>query len=279
MLVKSMSRKQAQRNAFRTLVQYMDRDGVGDSITHNLVAVKEKKRMILEFENNAALLPVRSNGNQLYHEILSFSTKEAAVPVGAMVELAEEYLRLRAPAQMAYMRIHLTKNPHVHLCISAGDLLGKRVSLSKAKFDSIKKKLEGIQLERFPELCESLVQGREKPALWKSRMEQEATRRSKSKDRKPWKASKRDLATMATKQAFTAPTRKTCLSILHRHGFSLYERGGKIVGVQDTNGRKYRLKTLAVDEHFRLALKKWKIQEKEKRLRPHGLEPSLGMRR
>ena len=138
---------------------------------------------------------------------------------------------------------------------------------------------ESIGMLGLRNLCVTPVQGWKKPALRKTKKEQEATRRSKSEDRKPWKASKRDLAAMATKQAFTAPTRKACLSILHRHGFSLYERGGKIVGVQDTNGRKYRLKTLAVDEHFRLALQKWKIQEKEKRLRPHGLEPSLGMRR
>jgi len=202
MIVKSLARKQGKR-AFRNLIQYMDREGVEDPFTHNLVTeAEETENIVKEFEDNAALLPLRTNGNYLYHEILSFSNDDTNISKEAMVALTREYMQLRASSQMAYMRIHMTKNPHIHCCISAGDLSGQRVSLSKAKFHNIKKDLERIQRKRFPELSASLVQNRKRSSLRKTKKEQEAERRSKSESRKPWKPAKRDIAIKAAKQAF-----------------------------------------------------------------------------
>ncbi len=270
MIVKSLARKQ-DKHVFRDLIQYMDREGVEDSFTHNLVT-EETENIIQEFEANAALLPSRINGNYLYHDILSFSDDETNISKEAMVTLAREYIQLRASTQMVYMRIHMTNNPHIHCCISAGNLIGQRVSLSKAKFNNIKKDLEQIQKKQFPELCVSIVQDRKRPALRKTRKEQEAERRTKSVDQKPWQPTKKNIAIEAAKQAFIAPSHANCLSILKRRGFSLYERKGKVVGIKDTNDRKYRLKTLQVDELFQLAVQRWQMLEKDKRLKSRELE-------
>jgi hypothetical protein len=281
MVIKSLSRKNYKK-AVRDLVNYIERRGVGQPITHNCASIQAGDDLIQELEFNITQLPDRKGGNVVYHEILAFSSHQPNIPKETMIDLAQEYLRLRAPMQQAFARCHLdTECPHVHLAITAGNLLGERVSLSRAEFQKVKVELEQIQERRYPELSASLVQGRKHSRKnAKSKGRQAGERRNKSLTGKEWKPTLQEQAQQALKTACATPTRKAFISSLQKAGYRLYERGGKITGIENiTTGKRHRLKTLKIDELFRLALQRWQIQEKEKRLRSHGLEPSRGKKR
>ena len=266
MMVKSLSRKN-YKMAVRDLVSYIDQSGVGLPITHNLAAIESGENLIQELQHNVNQLPSRRGGNVIYHEILSYSSLQPDIPQEAMIDLANEYLRLRAPLQQAFARIHMdTDCPHVHLAITAGDLTGKRVSYSKAKFQNFKLELERIQKQRYPALSTSLCQGR-RPRLKKSKGEQAGERRNKNQVGKVWIPTLREQASSAIKKACATSSRKEFIASLQKSGYRLYERGGKITGIENTTtGKHHRLKSLGTDELFRLALHRWQALEQERRL-------------
>ena len=159
MLIKSMSRKTA---SFAQLYDYITRhqQNCPPTITHNMPeAAQDRAGVLKRFFANARAIKPRKNGVWLFHEVLSFHADDAtALSAGTMQKLTEYYLQLRAPKGLAIAEVHFdTKNPHVHIMLSANELCSsKRVRVSKMDFARIKQKTEIFQREVFPNsICQN----------------------------------------------------------------------------------------------------------------------------
>ncbi|MBI3713351.1 MAG: relaxase/mobilization nuclease domain-containing protein, partial [Burkholderiales bacterium] len=125
-------------------------------------AHSSEQEIIRHFEENARHLAFRKNGNVLYHEFISFSAGHylrQAELTNIVADIGQEYLRLRAPEQLAYGVVHFdTEHIHLHLMISANSVgRSERVRLSKKVFADIQKQLESFVLERYPDMAQTPV--------------------------------------------------------------------------------------------------------------------------
>jgi hypothetical protein len=279
MVIKSMSRKTM---SFFQLIEYVARDGraEGSPVLHNLNAdshdlIKVNKA----FMQNARHCPPRKNGAILYHEILSLSPEDKphATPE-ILADLAEHYLSLRAPGAMAFGMVHFDKNPHIHLIISA-NLRGqaKKLRLSKNEFSRVKREVEVYQKEKYPELSQSIVFDGGK----KNEREVKQKTVSGTLVRKP---SELERVKQLKNQGRGEPTRKAALrdkvlnalvasyseeafvASLEHHGITVYKRNGHLAGII-SNNKKYRFRTLGLEEDFHTAGKRWeRFPERKKTL-------------
>ncbi len=250
----------------------------GTTLGHNLAADTDDFGAVhREFLDNYRYLPVRKNGNVLYHEILSFSDlDQPKVTPEVLEDLTRRYLDLRAPYALAYAKAHLeTECPHMHIMISANLRDShRRLSLSKKEFSKVKRDLEQYQRDRFPFLEHSVVFERVLPGrpekgtgLRKGRNESERDRRLTNQGlREP--SQKEQVRDLVAQQLTVARSGKAFFLRLKTFGLQLYRRG-KTVAVQDLVGRqgsgvgrRYRLKTLGLKDAFQKALQQWRAAPK-----------------
>jgi hypothetical protein len=278
MVIKSMSRKSP---TFFQLIAYISREGraEGPPVLHNLNADgQDPNKINRAFMQNAKGCPPRKNGVVLYHEILSLSPEDrpCATPE-ILAELAERYLSLRAPRAMAYGRVHFDQNPHIHLIIS-GNLRGqaKKLRLSRQAFSSVKRELEAYQKQHYPELSRSIVFDNAKE---KAREVKEKKEASGKMIRKP---SEQERKKRLVKQGRGVPSQKKSLrrhviealtgagspeiftARLAQRNIRLYERGGRLAGIVE-NGKKYRFRTLDLEETLRKAQTRWEQVPKRRK--------------
>lgn len=280
-----MSRKSP---SFGQLLAYMTiPERTGPSVTHNLQAtggdVAEVHR---EFLDNFRYLPARKNGNVLYHEVLSFSDQDRSnVTPSILEDLTRKYLDLRAPFALAYAQAHFqeTDCPHVHIMISANKIRShRRVSLSRAEFAKVKRNLEAYQRQRYPFLEHSVVfeRGRSKrkgqiSPIRQRRNESERARRLTKDGGQQEPSQKEQIRDLVAQQLAVADSGKAFFLRLKNLGLLLYKRG-KHVAVQDlagrcgATGRRYRLKTLGLENVFQHFLERW--QEPQRLLEAQDLE-------
>ncbi len=257
MIIKSMSRK---TRTFRRLLEYIANPAEkGPLWTHNLPADPANREEIeKELLANARLLRRRRNGNVLYHEILSFSSADQGrVSVDVMEAVTRFYLELRAPYALACAQAHFnTDCPHVHLVISANDLgSANRLRLSKARFQDIKLELNAFVRSRFPELAQSSELIPVSPRLNESRREIERRRRGE-----PRSSQKLEVRDQVSSILVMATSGEDLFRRLMEKGLKLYKRGASI-GIEDTStptNRRYRLRTLGLEERFHQALQDMK---------------------
>jgi hypothetical protein len=157
MLIKS---KSWSSNNVGILFNYIDKEDSFE-IFNNFKSRGNKSKAIKEMYHQNSLKRRRVNGKNIshFHEILSLSKKdEAHVTLDMLHTLASEYIRLRCPNALCYAKAHLHgKNKHVHFIISASEIGGKPLRISKSKFQNNKITLENIQKTRFPQLENSIV--------------------------------------------------------------------------------------------------------------------------
>jgi hypothetical protein len=270
MIIKSLSRKARSTSSsggrsggagpFSALARYMNRgiekeDGKA-VLWHNFFGSERmsEAEIVAEFEENFRLLQERKNGNVLYHEILSFSSGYRAQgnDLEQMVaDIGQEYLRERAPDQLAYGVIHRgTDHIHLHLMISANEA-GKsdRVRLSKKEFAEAQKRVERYAIERYPDLSQTKIYDRERP---KERLKTDAQEQAmKARTGAP---SRKEQVKATMHQIFARANSYQELAELSKaSGISFYQRGktvGVIVKEPDGTERKHRLATLGVEEHY-----------------------------
>lgn len=254
-----MARKQGAKSTFAQLVGYMDRGvGQGDGerlIWHNLYGHERMatEELVAEFEANAKYLKARKNGNILYHEVLSLSAghnlrrEELS---RAIAGIGYEYLRQRAPDQLAYGVAHMdSEHIHLHLCLSANEVASpQRVRLEKNRFATIQKDLETYVLTHYPELAQTRIYDKEHTAekLKTTEREQEFKQRTGQKSRKE------ELKALLHGLFERAQNREELVSLLEQEGLSLYQRGKSIGIVDGLDTRKHRLSTLGLVEHYEL---------------------------
>lgn len=275
MIVKSMSRKTP---SFGQLLAYMTiPERTGPAVTHNLAAdAQDIDAVHREFLDNYRYLPPRKSGNVLYHEILSFADHDRAnVTPSILEDMTRKYLDLRAPFALAFAQAHFeeTDCPHVHIMISANKVGSHhRVSLSRAEFAKVKHDLEAYQRQRYPFLEHSVVFERSNPKNKKQRSPIRQRRRESERARRLAKqgcqepSQKERVRDLIAQQLATARSGKAFFQRLKNLGLLLYKRG-RHVAVQDLagrcgaslgKGRRYRLKTLGLEEAFQNARQQWK---------------------
>ena len=158
MIIKSKTRKAP---SFRQLIRYCEsRMDEEFSLSHNLFW-NHLGWVATEFEENAKLLPKRSNGVYLYQEIISI-TRTPWVPLQrqkeALKEIVEHYIDQRCPFNQVYGVLHDDRadNLHYHLILSANALgATKRLRMSRWDFNSLQRNMETWVLRNYPELKQS----------------------------------------------------------------------------------------------------------------------------
>ena len=270
MIIKSMARKS---HSFGQLLAYMTiPEQPGPPISHNLQTAEDDLAGIhREFLDNARYLPPRKNGNVLYHEVISFSAEDkASITPTILEDLTRKYLELRAPDALAYGRAHFdTDCPHLHLMISANNLASsKRLRLSRAEFAGVKRSLEKYQRKRYPFLEHSVVfeRGQAKQKTQRAPRqrlnESERARRLAKEDGPREPSQKEQVRALVAQQFHKSRSGKALFQRLKNLGLLLYKRG-KHVAVLDLSGRcgaagrRYRLKTLGLEETFQSVRQQW----------------------
>jgi hypothetical protein len=278
MIIKSLGRKASAkmvngqgRSPFSNLVQYMTREDAGEKsqsvLWHGFYghAGMSERDIASAFEENARLLKERKNGNVLYHEILSFSAGyrlQGEALIRAVSDVGQEYLRHRAPNQMAFGAIHLdTDHIHLHLMISANEV-GKRerVRLAKADFAEIQKVIETFTLARYGELAQTRVYDRDRPReRLKTEVHEQAmkARTGAPSQKETIKGKLHGLFERATSMAELE-------RLLQAEGLTLYTRGksrGVVERLSDGTQRRHRLSTLGLSDHYQATEVRLKAQE------------------
>ena len=247
MIVKSMARKGP---SFAQLIAYINEGAERDDpiFVRNLYASSVPEWTAGQFMENHRLLKARKGGNSLYHEVIALKAQEGLSIDQlrkALLELAERYVSLRAPRQLAWGRVHLdNRHPHIHLMISANELgMAQRVRLTKGAFGLIQTDLERYAKTHFPELKLPDLYDKEartaQPSLKITRKEGERQRRT------GWPSTKTRVAETIKQELGPKATWQQVQDLARSKGWKAYQRGqtyGLIV-----EGRKHRLKTLGLE--------------------------------
>lgn len=246
MIIKSLSRKHA---SYGQLIEYISRKAAPDfEIRHNVPFDGDYEHLCAHFEDLADQLPKRTNGNKLYHEILSIPRREGLElerQQRALYALCQEYIKHRAPDHAVFGQMHLEGHHlHAHLIISPSslDAPAKRVRIAKGKYNEIQKELEGWMMSTFPELEQAPVYTQDRPG--RRRPEKEA-----QYEQRTGKASKKaQLRLVLERLLEQAETPEAFAALLKGCGLELYMRGD-VPGIKAEN-RNYRLKTLGLAEQY-----------------------------
>jgi Relaxase/Mobilisation nuclease domain len=216
--------------------------------------------ILSEFETNAKSLKDRKNGNVLYHEILSISrghSLERKTLLRSLADIGQEYLRLRAPEQLAYGVVHLeTDHAHLHLMISANRVeASERVRLSRQAFAEVQKGAERYAIAKHPELKQTVIYDRdvnERRKLQGERVKGQA--HEQAMKARTNIASRKDVLKMRLHRIFEEAGSLAELSeLLGRENLRTYTRG-KNMGVLE---RKHRFATLGLETHFESTLSRF----------------------
>lgn len=242
-----MSRKQA---TFGQLVDYMEdgRQDINFTLKHNLYSNKTEK-IKEEFEENAKFVKKRKNGVYMYHEVLSITkskTLSEEQQKERLREVALAYLDKRAKNNLAYAVLHNDKedNLHYHFLISSNEL--QEVSkhrLSKKEFDIIKKDLEKLVLEKYPEL--------EQKEIINKQAKEKISNKGAELKRRTGEINQRDSVKDRLLKAFSSTVDKqSFFDSLAKEKLEVYVRGNTIGIVDKDTGRNHRLKSLGMLDEF-----------------------------
>lgn len=221
-----------------------DKNGRSFAITHNL-----KGNSIEEWEeqfklNESYRLRKRTDSVYLTHEIISLHRDDAKhITLEKLQTIANEYIFQRNPHGMYVAVPHFDKEHyHIHICASGIEYkTGKSLRLNKPNLLALKKNIQQFQIERFPELSNSVVKhgGKEKSLL--TDKEYQIKLRT---GRETGKGLVIGMLKTCYKKAISI---ETFYQLVKESGLKTYERGGKITGVEDGK-YKYRFSRLGFTE-------------------------------
>ena len=250
-VIKSMARKQPSFAQLLSYFEHESRDGE-ERITHNLIAdPHDTQGLIAELEANAAFLPERTNGNYLYHEIISLPAGLAVsdeYQTKTLLAITREYIKRRAPNQLVVGKLHRqTDHYHMHLAISANEVhSAKRQWIRKTDLARIQMEVERYANQHFPEL--GLHDHYQRSFREDEEREQpKISTREDALKRRTGIPSQKEQDHLLIKSIFAdARSEEALQQSLQQAGFSLYKRGRYEGVINQVTGRRYRLKTLGL---------------------------------
>jgi len=253
-----------------------DQEGGSFVITHNLKGNKIDGWVKQFKENETYRKRKRSNSVLLTHEILSWHKNDTEnISLEKMEEMAREYIQMRNPNGIYIAVPHFDKNHyHIHICASGVEYrTGKSLRMSKVGFQKLKKNIQNYQVERFPELSNSIVaHGRKDKSLISEKEYQFKLRTRRATDK--------ELLTEILKTCYNSSVSKDdFLGKLKVCKLKTYDRSGKITGVLFGN-HKFRFNRLGFTSDRLEKLNKSIKREKELRdTRVKFKEKSIKLRR
>lgn len=249
-IIKSGSRTTA---SFSQLLHYMNKGRVEEDeyfFKHNVYSNKSYG-IVGEFKQNHKLLKKRKNGVALYHEYISIKyqkgySKEELRQI--LFDLAEQYVKLRADNCLVYSVVHEQHNQiHLHFMISGNEIESSKAHyFSQAEFEEIKNKTREYAYEKYPKL--------ERQELTKKK----ARAKSKTIDseiqfkKRTGKQSDREIFKKRIHKIFIeSKTQEDFINALKTENIQIYQRGKTFGFIDSASGKKYRLKTLELEDEFK----------------------------
>ncbi|MFH0866636.1 MAG: relaxase/mobilization nuclease domain-containing protein [Bacteroidota bacterium] len=280
MIIKIKSHK---KPSFLKLLDYMvndkdrlfDKEGHSFAITHNLKGDSIEEWVKQYKDNEQYRQYKRVNSVLLTHEIISFHKDDAKnISLDKLENIAREYILQRGINGMYLAVPHFDKEHyHIHVCASGIEYkTGKTMRLSKMNLQSLKKKVQEYQIEKYPELSKSLVNHEKKVYALSDKEYKYQERTGRATD-------KEQLVGMLKTCYKKAVSKDDFFQKLNESGLKTYIRGGRIYGVV-FSGRKFRLKTMGFTEERLQELEKTLKQTKElSELREKTKEKIISRRR
>ncbi len=253
MIIKSMSRK---HRTFSQLYHYMkdgsSRSSEYDYFSHNIYSRKDQD-IIDEFVTNSRKVKARKNGNYLFHEVIAI-TKSKQLTLEQekerLFDIVRNYVDMRCKNNLVagYMHDEKDINVHFHLMISSNELDAfKNQRLTKFDFDKAKKQLERYVIEKHPELEQDIIMN----AKAEQKKSRESNKAAEVK-RKGGRLEKKEHMVKTLNSIFAnSCSMDDYFKQLEQQNFEMYNRGSAIGFINKTDGKKYRLKTLALEEQFK----------------------------
>jgi len=238
-----------------------DDKGYSFAVTHNLKGDSIKEWVRQYQENEESRQHKRVDNVLATHEIISFHKDDAVnISLAKLEDIARRYVRERNINGMYVAVPHFDKEHyHIHICASGIEYMtGKSMRLAKKDLGILKQKVQGYQLEKYPELSKSIVNHGSPPkekALLSEKEYQYRLRTGRATD-------KEQVIGMLKTCYKKANSRDTFFEMLKESGLSTYVRGGRISGVVFSD-RKFRLKTLGFTEERLQELDRTLKQSKE----------------
>jgi hypothetical protein len=261
MVIKSMSWKSKKSSKFTEIYNYLHKraDEKCQTLKYNL---KHSQDIIEQFKQNYKLTPRRKNGVIFYHEVLSFNAKDEALKQENLIFLAENWLDLRAPKNLAYGIIHTHQNNlHIHLIISSNEIgRAKKHRLTKKQFKNAQIQLEEIQKQKYPHLTNSICQ---KPSERAKKNKNKYSQKEYNRYKRTKTISKKDKLKSII---YEATQQSDFKKYLKAHNIKIYKRG-KNNGVI-FNNKRYRFNTLGFDPKIDEVINKKKTKEQKAEPKP-----------
>ncbi|MCH8904458.1 MAG: relaxase/mobilization nuclease domain-containing protein [Bacteroidetes bacterium] len=244
MIIKSLTRKD---ESYSQLIRYILQDAkdISEASKKSFVIRHHIKGDTLEDitkefqENERYRINKRSNNSKIFHTIMSFSDKDRKnLTLEKMKNLTQSYIQLRSPNAMVLAVPHFEdkKNWHCHLIFSGVEYrTGKSIRISREEFKKTKVKIQAIQIERYPELTESLVDHDRDTKDFRMTGYQKGT------------SEKTELKSILNTCYNEALSKVDFFRHLKAYDLETYIRGGIITGVW-FQGRKYRLKKFGITQ-------------------------------
>lgn len=252
MIIKSMSRK---HQTFSQLFTYMkngsSQNSEFDFFSKNLYS-NNGKDITAEFLRNAYLLKARANGNYLFHEVISL-TKSKQLTLLQEKERLFDIIRLYTEKRCnnnlvtGFLHDEKSNNIHYHLMISSNEIGEyKNQRLTKFDFDKVKKATEKYVIDKYPELEQDIIINGKK-----SQRKAKQSNKAGEVKRKGGRLDKKEKITETLKVIFAqSHSKDDFFSRLAEQNIELYNRGKTIGFINLSDNKKYRLKTLALENEF-----------------------------
>jgi len=250
MIIKSMSRKTPSYSQLLNYINHGRPDGDAYYFSHGFYT-ENHKEIVQEYLNNFKLVKQAQNTNALYHEILSLK-KQDGLSVARQREILQDliyqYTQVRANDCLVYGAIHEEDNHiHTHLMISANEIgANKNKRLSKGQFEIIKAKLTEYTFIKYPEL--ERVEAKKRTR--QGRRSKQVDREVHYKKRTGQPADREQVRERLLRVFEDAGDSVRFIQVLEAERLSVYQRGNTWGFVDKDTGRKYRLKTLELEEEF-----------------------------
>lgn len=267
MVIKSMTRKSG---SWQQLLDYMANEkgtgGKGPSfvIRHNVRGTTTREWAACFERNEKGRQHRRSNAVKVFHEVMSIHPRDRKhITEERLKDLARKYIELRNPDALYVAIPHRDKGHwHVHFCISGVEAVtGKSLRISKEQFGVFKQKVQAYQIERYPELSNSVVNHRQKAKGKTPEREYQLVNRTKG-------PSERERVQKTVEQCFRASLSLADFHArLQAQGLNTYERNGQVAGI--AGDRKMRFSSMGLDKARMRSL-----DEREKAL--NGIEEMRG---
>jgi len=251
-----MSRKTA---SFSQLINYINKGREKDDeycFKHNIYANKPYT-ITKEFLENHKTLKKRKNTNSLFHEVISIKyqkgySKEQLREI--LKDITEQYIKARANNCLVYSVIHEQHNQiHAHLMISSNELDStKTYYFSKHQYKQIQELTRKYAYEKYPQLEHEEIKNQSK-----EKSKQSSKRKSKIVDsevhlkKRTGKDSEREKLRERLKTIFgLAKDGQEFIKFLRMEKLELYQRGQTFGFLDQESSKKYRLKTLELENEF-----------------------------